>query len=135
MTKPSACEIEIVIKKRKSHKPPGIDQIPAEVVKTGDRTIRSDICKLINSIWNICLMSGSSRSLCLFIRRAIRHCSNYRGMPFLSTTNKILFNFLLSRSTSYAEEIFGDRHCGFRSNSSTNDHILSIRQILEKKWE
>jgi len=50
-------------------------------------------------------MSGSSRSLYTFIRRAIRHCSNYRGMPLLSTTNKILFNFPLSRSTPYAEEV------------------------------
>src|SRR5215475_14421537 len=25
--------------------------------------------------------------------------------------------------------------CGFRRNRSTTDHILCIRQILEKKWE
>ena len=25
--------------------------------------------------------------------------------------------------------------CWFRRNRSTNDHIFSIRQILEKKWE
>jgi len=25
--------------------------------------------------------------------------------------------------------------CGFRSNRSTTDHILCIRQILERKWE
>ena len=39
-----------------------------------------------------CLRSGSSRSLYLFIRRGIWHCSNYRAMPLLSTTNKILLN-------------------------------------------
>jgi sorting nexin-29 len=41
----------------------------------------------------------------------------------------------LSRLTPYAEEIIGDHQCGFRCNRSTTDHILSIRQILEKKWE
>ena len=25
--------------------------------------------------------------------------------------------------------------CGFRSNRSTTDHTLCIRQILEKKWQ
>jgi hypothetical protein len=31
--------------------------------------------------------------------------------------------------------IIGDHQCGFRRNRSTTDHIFSIRQILEKKWE
>jgi hypothetical protein len=56
-------------------------------------------------------------------------------MPLLSTTNKILFNFRLSRSTPYAEEIIWDHQCGFRSNRSDTDHILCISQIHEKKWE
>jgi hypothetical protein len=48
---------------------------------------------------------------------------------------KILSNILLSRLTPYAEEIIGDHQCGFQCHRSTTDHILSIRQILEKKWE
>jgi hypothetical protein len=30
---------------------------------------------------------------------------------------------------------FGDHQCGFQRNRSTTDHLLRIRQILEKKWE
>jgi len=37
--------------------------------------------------------------------------------------------------TPYANEIIGEYQCGFRRNSSTVNHIFSIRQILEKKWE
>jgi len=36
---PSAFEIELAIEKPKSHKSPGIDQIPAELNKAGGRTI------------------------------------------------------------------------------------------------
>ena len=36
----------------KNHKSPGIDQIPAEMIKVGGRTIRGEIHKLIISIWN-----------------------------------------------------------------------------------
>ena len=49
---PSTFEVELAIEKLKSHKSPGIDQIPAELIKAGGRTIRSEIHKRINSLWN-----------------------------------------------------------------------------------
>jgi hypothetical protein len=42
----------MAIEKLKSHKSPGIDQIPAELITAGGRIIRSEIHKLIISIWN-----------------------------------------------------------------------------------
>jgi len=47
----SAAEFELAIDKLKSHKSPGIDQIPAELIKAGGRTICLEIHKLITSIW------------------------------------------------------------------------------------
>jgi hypothetical protein len=57
---PSALEVELAIEKLKSHKSPGIDQIPAELIKAGGRKIRCAIHKLIIAIWNKenCLKSG-----------------------------------------------------------------------------
>ena len=49
---PSAFEIELAIEKLKNYKSPGIDQIPAELIKAGGRTIGCEIHKLIISIWN-----------------------------------------------------------------------------------
>ena len=49
---PSALEIELAIEKLKSHKSPGIDQIPAELIKAGGSTIRCAIHNLIIAIWN-----------------------------------------------------------------------------------
>jgi hypothetical protein len=46
-----ALEVELAIEKLKSHKSPGIDQIPAELIKVGGRTIRGAIHKLIIAIW------------------------------------------------------------------------------------
>jgi hypothetical protein len=48
----NAFEVEMAIEKLKTHKSSGIDQIPAELIKTGGRTIRSEVHKHINSIWN-----------------------------------------------------------------------------------
>jgi len=48
---PSVSEFELAIHKLKTHKSPGIDQIPAELIKAGGRTIYLDIHILIISIW------------------------------------------------------------------------------------
>ena len=49
---PSALEVELAIEKLKSHKSPGFDHIPAELIKAGGSTIRGAIHKLIIAIWN-----------------------------------------------------------------------------------
>jgi hypothetical protein len=49
---PSASEFELATGKVKSHKSPDINQVPAELIKAGGRTIRCKIRKLIISIWN-----------------------------------------------------------------------------------
>ena len=46
----SALEVEMAIEKIKRPKSPGIDQISAELLKAGSRTIHSEIHKLINYI-------------------------------------------------------------------------------------
>jgi len=48
---PSASEFELANEKLKSHKSPGIDQIPAERIKAGGRTIYLEIHKPTISIW------------------------------------------------------------------------------------
>ena len=47
----SASEFELAIDKLKSHKSPGIDKIPAELIKVGGRTLCLEIHKLIASVW------------------------------------------------------------------------------------
>ena len=48
---PSASEFELAIEKLKSHKSSGTDQISAELIKAGGRTVCLEIHKLITSIW------------------------------------------------------------------------------------
>jgi hypothetical protein len=46
---PSPFRVEIGIAE---HTSLGSDQIPAELIQVGDETLRSEIHKLINCIWN-----------------------------------------------------------------------------------
>ena len=110
----------------KSHKSPGTDQIPVELIKAGCRTICYEIQKLIISIWNKEeLPEEWKESIILpFSKKGDKtDCSNYTGVSLLPTTYKILSNSLLSWFTPYAEEILGDHLCGFWRNRSTTDHI------------
>jgi hypothetical protein len=102
---PSDSEFEMVIEKLKRHKPPGIDQIPAELIKAGSRTIRSVIHKLINSIRNkeeLPEQWKESIIVPIYKKGDETNCSNYRGISLLSTTCKIFSNIFLARLTPYS---------------------------------
>jgi hypothetical protein len=89
----------VAIENLKINKSPGIDQIPAELIKAGGRTIHSEIHKLIYSIWNKKeLPEEWKKSIIEPINKKgdKTDCTNCRGISRLSTTHKILSNILLS---------------------------------------
>jgi hypothetical protein len=123
----------LTIEKIKRPKSPAIDQISAELFKAACRTIHSEVHKLINSIWNKEeLPEEWKESVIVPINNKGDKTDfiNYRGVSLLSTMYKILSDILLSRLNQYAEEIY---RCGFRRNRLTTDHVVCIRQILEKR--
>jgi hypothetical protein len=124
---PSALEFELAIGYLKSHKSPGIDQITAELIKAGGRTICCAIHKLIIAIWNKeGLPEVSKESIIVPTNKKgdKTDCNNYRGISVLPTTYNILSSILLSRLIPYAEEILGNHQCGFQHSRSTTNHIL-----------
>jgi hypothetical protein len=108
--KPSAFEVEMAIEKLKRHKSPGIDQIPAELIEAGGRTIRSEIHKLIISIWNREEFPEEWKEsviVPIYKKGDKTDCSNYRGISLLSTMYKILSNILFSRLTHTQRKLLG----------------------------
>ena len=84
----SAFEVEMAVENLKRHNSPGIDQIPAELIKAWGRTIHSEIHKLINSIWNMEELPEEWKEL--FCKKGDKtDCGNYRGILLMSTTYKI----------------------------------------------
>ena len=95
---PCAFEFDLAIEKRKSHKSPGIDVIPTELIKAGGRKICCAIHKLIISIWNKEELPKELKESILvpiYKKGDKTDCNSYRGISLLPTTNKILSNILL----------------------------------------
>jgi hypothetical protein len=132
---PTASEVEMAIENLESHKSPGAVQIPAELIKAGGRTIRFEIHTLSISIGNkeeVPEEWKESIIVPIYKKGDKTDCGSYKGILLLPTTYKLFSNILLSRLTPYAEETIGDHQRRFRSNRSTTNHIICIRQILEK---
>jgi hypothetical protein len=79
---PSAFEVEMATEKLKRYKSPGIDQIPAELIKAGGSKICSEIHKLIISIWNkeeLPKQWKESIIVPVYMKSDKTDCSKYRG--------------------------------------------------------
>jgi hypothetical protein len=88
---PSSYEVEIAIEKLKMYKSPGTDQIPAELIQTGGNTLRSEIHKFINCIWNKEELPEQRKESIIapvYKKDDRTDCSNYRGISLLSTYTK-----------------------------------------------
>ena len=91
MPEPSVLEVELAIEKLKSHKSPGIDQIPAELIKVGGSTIRGAIYKLIIAIWNKEELPGEwKESFIVPIHKKgdKTDCNNHRGIHICQLRTK-----------------------------------------------
>jgi hypothetical protein len=89
---PSAFDVEMAIEKLKRHKSLEIDQIRAELIKAGRRTIRSEVHKLINSISNKEKLPEEWKEsivVSVYKKGDKMDCSNYRGISILLTMYKI----------------------------------------------
>jgi hypothetical protein len=72
--------------KLKIHKSPGVDQIPAYLIKAASRKIRFEIHKPINSIWNKEELPEELKELIIapiYKKGDKTNDSNYRGISLL----------------------------------------------------
>jgi hypothetical protein len=89
-------------------------------------TLHSEIHKLISSIWNKEKFPHRWKepiTVPIYKKDDKTHCSDYRQISLLPTTNKMLSN-ILWKLTPYIDKIIDDYHSGFQCTSPTTDHIF-----------
>jgi hypothetical protein len=107
---PSRLEVEIAIAKLKKYKSAGSAQILAELIQGGGEILLSVIhnCLILFAIRKNCLISERSLLLYQSTKRVTKLTNNYHGISLPITLYNILSNILLSRLSSYVDEIIGD---------------------------
>ena len=128
-------EVINAVKKLKSGKASGVDEIPPEFLKAGSEKLIKYLTKLFNVMFNQGFFPRSwSQAIIVPIYKKGCHSqtSNYRGVALLSTISKLFTAIITERVSSWA--FTNNKVCkeqaGFRKGYSTIDHIFSVYQII-----
>ena len=135
---PTPGDVQRAIRALKNNKTPGIDNIPAELLKYGGETLECEIYEIIQLIWRHEEMPGAwdiGNIIPIHKKGDKTVCSNYRGIALLPVCYKVLALIIKEKLEPYIEKALGEYQCGFRKGRSTMDHIFTIRQMMEKHWE
>jgi hypothetical protein len=122
-----------------NNKLPGIDNIPAELYKSGEGLLLNKIHCLIKRIWKEEKMPTDWKTniiVPMYKNRGEKlQCKNYGGISLLCTGYKILSTVLNSILKKDTEHIIGEYQAGFRTGKSTTNQILSVKNLLDKVLE
>jgi hypothetical protein len=126
----------MAVGKLKRHESTGIDQMLAELIKAGGRTILPQIHKLINCIQNkeeLPEMWKDSIILPIY-KKVSTNCSNYTGITFLPTAYKILSNILLSKLITLGDVISGIIGVDFDAICQLLIIYFAFIKYLRRNW-
>ena len=131
-------EICGAVRKTKSGKAPGIDNIPPEALKADSRTTADVMQKLLQDIWEKEEIPEEWKTWIIIKlpkKGDLGDCNNWRGIQLLSLPSKILARILLERLKTGIDSTLRDEQAGFRPNRSCTDQIAALRIIIEQSLE
>jgi hypothetical protein len=103
-------EVQKMLHKMKNNKSPGVDTIPSELIKFGGESLIKQIYELIRKVWaQEQIPDEWKRSIIcpIYKKGDLLECTNYRGISFLNTAYKVLFNIIYAHLLPYTEGKMG----------------------------
>ena len=139
-TEPDLSEMELreALKKMRNGKAPGVDEIPAELLRNMGQDGNLWLLELLNMLWNgqDTPEDWKKDLMCPIYKKGDKtECSNYRGISLMSHTFKVYERILEKRLREYIEPKLGEWQSGFRPGRGTSDMIFTLKIIFEKSWE
>ena len=134
----TALEVKNALKKMKNGKAPGVDTIPAELLKNSGEDGVAWLLELIDMLWNGQEPPKDWRRdlICPIYKKGDKtNCNNYRGISLMSHAYKVYERILENRLREHVEPKLGEWQNGFRPGRGTTDMIFSLKMIFEKSWE
>ena len=138
---PSVGEEEVLaaIKRMKSGKAPGIDNITVKEIRSATHGLGlKAMHHLYSTIWvREELPCEWKRAVIvpLHKKKDKLDCANYRGISLLCQSSKIFSSIIMQRIKARTEEKLSEAQAGFRRDRSTIDQIFTHRQLAEKYEE
>lgn len=131
-------EVEIALSEMKNNKSPGDDGVVIEAIRLGGNKIIQTLAKLFTE----CLCQGTTPSqwnnaviVLLHKKGDITDLKNYRPISLLSHMYKLFTKIITKRLESKLDSYQPREQAGFRSGYGTNDHLLVIKNLIEKSVE
>ena len=134
----SATEVATAIKRLKSGKAAGEDEIRPKMLKslTWERILwLTRMCQLAFKLGKIPKDWQTGMIILTYKKGNHKQCTNYRGISLLSLPGIVYVKCLERRRRQIVEPTLEDGQCGFRPGRSTTDQIFTLKQIFEKSWK
>jgi hypothetical protein len=93
-------DLDLVLKKAKNRKSPGIDNLNVELFKYGSTLLKTKLLQLFNNVWhNLQIPKDWETGIVVNIHKKGPkcNCNNYRGITLLSTASKLYANILKNK--------------------------------------
>jgi hypothetical protein len=128
-------EVRQAISCLKNGKSPGIDDIPAELIKSAGESGVRIMHKLCKVIWRTKRWPEEwSKAVFIFLPKSgdLRDCKNYRTISLLCHASKILLIIIHNRIKQQSERELPDEQTGFRQGRGTRDLLVTLQILIEK---
>lgn len=128
-------EINEALNRLKSGKSAGYDLIAPEMMKNMGNIGREIFRVICQKAWNEKeIPEDWRRALIVPIYKSgdKKECGNYRGITLMNTALKVYESILEQRLRAHEEKSLDEAQSGFIKGRSTQDHIFTIKQIIEK---
>ena len=134
----TAAEVATAIKRLKSGKAAGEDEIRPEMLKALDWEGIRWLTRVCQVAWKLGKTPKDWQTgviIPIFKKGDRKQCTNYRGISLLSLPGKGYAKCLERKCREIVESKLEDGQCGFRPGRSTTDQIFTLKQIFEKSWK
>lgn len=128
-------EIEESIKKLKRGKSAGHDRISPEMIINLGKYGKELLLKIFNEAWEKAIVPDDWKIgvlIPIHKKGDTRDCTNYRGITLLSTISKVYEKILEEKLRTLVEDQLDEAQSGFRKGHSVQDHVFTIKQLIEK---
>ena len=131
-------EVEAAIRRLKTKKSSGLDNITAEEIQaTNDRSV-DVLFALSKKVWKKEQFPSTWKKsviVPLYKKKDKLCCYNYGGMSLLSHCEKLMASILLQRIRKRTDEVLTEAQAGFRAGRSTIDQLFTLRRMTEEYIE